>query len=101
MHRFERENVAEAADVFVSLTVIASNGPCIITAQFENPPLPTVCEWAQTALAQVPEANLSAADKQAFLQDLADHIQRRQWSNVKSLVSDFSASFWRRNSAKN
>ncbi|KAJ2233203.1 Nuclear import receptor [Coemansia sp. RSA 485] len=101
MHRFDRENVTDAAEVFVSLTVIASDGPCIIAAQFENPPLPTMCEWAQTALAQVPEANLSNSEKQVFLQDLADCIQRRQWSKIKTLVSDFSASFWRRNSAKN
>ncbi|KAJ2726460.1 Nuclear import receptor [Coemansia sp. Benny D115] len=100
MHRFDREVVGEAIDVFSLLAAIVSDGPNIVKAQFENPPLPTMYEWVQAMLTQVPEANFSAGDKQALLYDLSEQIRARQWPKIKVLLGDFSAVFWRRNSNK-
>ncbi|KAJ2388389.1 Nuclear import receptor, partial [Coemansia sp. RSA 2559] len=97
MRHFDREAVPDAAGVLTSLTAIVSEGPLATKAQFDAPPLATMCEWVQAIMSQVPDTNYSAADKQALLKDLAEHIQARHWLRVKAIVSDFTAAFWRRN----
>ncbi|KAJ1664856.1 Nuclear import receptor [Coemansia sp. RSA 1646] len=97
MRQFDREAVSDAADVLTSLTAIVSEGPLVTKAQFDAPPLPTMCEWVQAILSQVPDNNYSAADKQALLKALDEHIQGRHWLRVKAVVNDFAAAFWRRN----
>ncbi|KAJ1887812.1 Nuclear import receptor, partial [Kickxella alabastrina] len=101
MHRFDRESVSEAADVFASLTAIVSEGPNVIKSQFDGPPAATMCEWVQATIAQIPDANYSAADKQDILQELSELIKGRNWPKVRALISDFAAAFWRRNASKN
>ncbi|KAJ1935031.1 hypothetical protein GGF37_006146, partial [Kickxella alabastrina] len=101
MHRFDRESVSEAADVFASLTAIVSEGPSVVKSQFDGPPAATMCEWVQATIAQIPDANYSAADKQDILQELSELIQARNWPKVRILISDFAAVFWRRNASKN
>ncbi|KAJ2304015.1 Nuclear import receptor [Coemansia sp. Cherry 401B] len=100
LRTFDRESVAEAADVFASLVAVAADGPNVVGGRFDAPPLLTACEWVQPVLAQIPEASWAGADKQAFLATLSDHIQARQWPKVKALASDAAAVFWRRNSAQ-
>ncbi|KAJ2557907.1 Nuclear import receptor [Coemansia sp. RSA 1933] len=97
MRQFDREAVSEAADVFASLTAIVSEGPLVVKAQFDAPPLATMCEWVQAILSQIPDSNYPPADKQTLLKDLAEHIQARHWLRVKAVVGDFAAAFWRRN----
>ncbi|KAJ1962199.1 Nuclear import receptor [Dipsacomyces acuminosporus] len=99
MQLFDREAVSEAADLFASLVIIVSDGPAAVSGQFDNPPLPTMVEWEQAMLSQLPDSNLPAADKQSFLADLSEYIQTRQWAKIKALMSDFAAVFWRRNVA--
>ncbi|KAI9502275.1 armadillo-type protein [Coemansia spiralis] len=97
MQQFNREAVSDAAEVLASLTAVVSEGPLVVKAQFDNPPLATMCEWVQAMMAQVPETNLPAVEKQALLNDLAERVQSRQWTGVKMVVSDFAAVFRRRN----
>ncbi|KAI8321900.1 ARM repeat-containing protein [Martensiomyces pterosporus] len=97
MQLFDREAVSEAADLFASLVAIVSDGPAVVAGQFDSPPLPTMVEWEQAMLLQIPDANFPAVDKQSFLGDLSENIQARQWPKIKVLMSDFAAVFWRRN----
>ncbi|KAJ2615364.1 Nuclear import receptor [Coemansia sp. RSA 1365] len=99
LRHFDRETVSEAVEVFVALTVIVSDGPNVAKAQLSKPPLPTMYEWVQAMLAQLPESSFPTAEKQTFLAELSDHIQSRRWSQIKMLVSDTAAVFWRRNKA--
>ncbi|KAJ2317234.1 hypothetical protein GGI00_006824, partial [Coemansia sp. RSA 2681] len=69
-------------------------------AQYDSPPLAVMCEWEQAMLSQIPEANFPAVDKQAFMSELAEYIQTRQWSKIKTLVGDTAAVFRRRNATK-
>ncbi|KAJ2077989.1 Nuclear import receptor [Coemansia sp. RSA 988] len=99
LRHFDRETVSEAVEVFVALTVIVSDGPNVAKAQFGIPPLPTMYEWVQAMLAQLPDSSFPSSEKQTFLADLSDHIQSRRWSQIKMLVADTAAVFWRRNKA--
>ncbi|KAJ1999763.1 Nuclear import receptor [Coemansia thaxteri] len=100
MQHFDREVVSVAADVFAALTAVVSDGPAVVKAQFDSPPLATMCEWEQAMLSQIPEANFPAVDRQAFLSELSELIQTRQWPKIKTLVNDTAAVFWRRNVSK-
>ncbi|KAJ2860489.1 Nuclear import receptor [Coemansia aciculifera] len=100
MRNFDHEVVPAAADALASLTAIVSDGPAVAKAQYDSPPLATMCEWEQAMLSQIPEANFPAADKQAFMSELAEYIQTRQWPKIKALVSDTAAVFRRRNATK-
>ncbi|KAJ2817113.1 Nuclear import receptor [Coemansia sp. 'formosensis'] len=100
MRNFDHEAVSAAADALASLTAVVSDGPAVAKAQYDSPPLATMCEWEQAMLSQIPEANFPTADKQAFMSELAEYIQTRHWPKVKTLVSDTAAMFRRRNATK-
>ncbi|KAJ2160910.1 Nuclear import receptor [Coemansia sp. RSA 552] len=97
MQQLDREAVAEAADVFASLTAVVSDGPAVVKGQYDSPAAATMCEWAQAVLGQIPDTSLAAAEKQKFIADLSTHVQARQWPRIKGLVADLAAVFWRRN----
>ncbi|KAJ1672421.1 Nuclear import receptor [Coemansia sp. RSA 1694] len=100
MRNFDHEAVSAAADAFAALTAVVSDGPAVAKAQYDSPPLAVMCEWEQAMLSQIPEANFPAVDKQAFMSELAEYIQTRQWSKIKTLVGDTAAVFRRRNATK-
>ncbi|KAJ2776621.1 Nuclear import receptor [Coemansia javaensis] len=100
MQRFDREVVSEAADVFASLAAIASDGPAVAAAQFDRPPAPTMYEWMQALLSQIPDARFPPAEKQALLAGLSENIHVREWPRLKMLIADSAAVFWRRNAAR-
>ncbi|KAJ2682992.1 Nuclear import receptor, partial [Coemansia spiralis] len=97
MQQLDRETVSEAADVYASLAAIVSDGPAAVRAQFDSPPAPTMYEWTQAVLAQIPDASFPAPDKQAFLTGLSADIRAREWPKIKMLIADTAAMFWRRN----
>lgn len=100
LRSFDREAVSEGAEIFASLAAIVSDGPEIVKGQFDSQPLLVICEWSQSTLSQIPGSSFPMAEKQAFLNQLSEHIQARQWPKIKTLVSDTAAVFWRRNASK-